>query len=757
MLQINRMNRTFSFVILFVIFASAIAGQTVRTPQVPLPIAVRILRAEDERRYDRDLKDLLRSTNSAIRARAALAAGRIGSEEALPDLIELLTSDTENDVRAVAAFAIGEIESVKGADAILKLVSVAFPADRRKGEEVIARAVEAAGKIAAANPKDPLAADLGRAIVGVLDSASARGDEMDRTTVLLALTAALRARPDNADLVIARFLSSSDARIRADAANALTRLRSKNANETLRQVLAGDPDAVARSNAARALGAAEDKDALDLLVKAAVSDPDPRVRVSAIRSVAALKVASSAHALIERAGYLLIPKHGDPAPLRPGQKAGRLSPVEVPLPKSELLEIAVAVGRLLPGTDDPKALAFLRQLRRVDRFSSAETEIAFARVAPKLYIKEEIDADTLYVLPYAASAYAQGLGEIATLKSEELNARAGERLTSFITGMARHVAPRDQKKMIMAMPDMMRATAALKPDNLDELLRGEMTNEDVFIRAAAAELLAERPNSKDNFAAIERALTLSMLKDKHDNDAILAMMDALAKLDKPAAVGSLLTALSSPDHLVRRRAFQLLDDPELAKTSPGLPSMLKAARDQGKDRVRAFSPSAATRLGQVLSSDVDYRRALSRRNGSVRAVVKTEKGSFTIVLDPEEAPLTVDNWIRLARMGYFDGLIVHRVVPNFVMQDGDPRGDGNGGPGWSIRCEVNMLPYDRGAVGMALSGKDTGGSQWFVTHSPQPHLDGGYTVFGKVNEKDMRVVDAIVRGDRIISVRIIGR
>jgi cyclophilin family peptidyl-prolyl cis-trans isomerase len=158
-----------------------------------------------------------------------------------------------------------------------------------------------------------------------------------------------------------------------------------------------------------------------------------------------------------------------------------------------------------------------------------------------------------------------------------------------------------------------------------------------------------------------------------------------------------------------------------------------------------------------LNTDADYRRAVTRKNGSVKAVLTTEKGTFTSVFNPEEAPLTVDNFIKLARSGYFNGLEVHRVVPNFVMQDGDPRGDGNGGPGWSIRCEINMLPYDRGAVGMALSGKDTGGSQWFVTHSPQPHLDGGYTVFGHVNETDMKVVDTIVRGDKILNVRIIGR
>jgi cyclophilin family peptidyl-prolyl cis-trans isomerase len=107
--------------------------------------------------------------------------------------------------------------------------------------------------------------------------------------------------------------------------------------------------------------------------------------------------------------------------------------------------------------------------------------------------------------------------------------------------------------------------------------------------------------------------------------------------------------------------------------------------------------------------------------------------------------------VQLAQRRYFNGIIFHRVVPNFVVQGGDPRGDGNGGPGYQIRCEINEVPYQRGAVGMALSGKDTGGSQWFVTHAPQPHLDGGYTVFGNV-VAGMEVVDAIVRGDTIRSI-----
>ena len=120
---------------------------------------------------------------------------------------------------------------------------------------------------------------------------------------------------------------------------------------------------------------------------------------------------------------------------------------------------------------------------------------------------------------------------------------------------------------------------------------------------------------------------------------------------------------------------------------------------------------------------------------------------------PARATWATANFVQLAQRDYYRSVTIHRVVPNFVIQDGDPRGDGNGGPGYQIRCEINQVLYDRAAVGMALSGKDTGGSQWFVTHSPQPHLDGGYTVFGRVIT-GMDVVDKIVRGDVIQSITI---
>ena len=109
--------------------------------------------------------------------------------------------------------------------------------------------------------------------------------------------------------------------------------------------------------------------------------------------------------------------------------------------------------------------------------------------------------------------------------------------------------------------------------------------------------------------------------------------------------------------------------------------------------------------------------------------------------------------MSLAKRRFFDGTTIHRVVPDFVVQAGDPRGDGTGGPGYALRDELNALPYVRGRIGMALSGPDTGGSQWFVTLSRQPHLDGAYTVFGEVTA-GMDVVERIEQNDRLLSVRV---
>jgi cyclophilin family peptidyl-prolyl cis-trans isomerase len=137
----------------------------------------------------------------------------------------------------------------------------------------------------------------------------------------------------------------------------------------------------------------------------------------------------------------------------------------------------------------------------------------------------------------------------------------------------------------------------------------------------------------------------------------------------------------------------------------------------------------------------------------ISATIQTAKGDIIIALWPDIAPATVSNFVYLSQKGYYKNLTFHRVVSDFVIQGGDPRGDGWGGPGYSIPCEYNEKPFIRGSIGMATSGKDTGGSQFFICHSEQPHLNGRYTNFGIVT-KSLEIVDKIVKDDKIINIVI---
>jgi peptidyl-prolyl cis-trans isomerase B (cyclophilin B) len=137
-----------------------------------------------------------------------------------------------------------------------------------------------------------------------------------------------------------------------------------------------------------------------------------------------------------------------------------------------------------------------------------------------------------------------------------------------------------------------------------------------------------------------------------------------------------------------------------------------------------------------------------------KAIIETDKGNIELVLFDKEAPNTVKNFEKLANSGFYNGQKFHRVIPNFMIQGGDPRGDGTGGPGYTIKCEINPHKHGTGALSMAHAGKDTGGSQFFITHSPQPHLDGKHTVFGQV-EKGQDVVNKIKQGDKMKSVKVI--
>lgn len=135
-----------------------------------------------------------------------------------------------------------------------------------------------------------------------------------------------------------------------------------------------------------------------------------------------------------------------------------------------------------------------------------------------------------------------------------------------------------------------------------------------------------------------------------------------------------------------------------------------------------------------------------------KAIIKTDRGDIHINFFDEDAPATVANFVKLAESGFYNGLKFHRVIPNFVVQGGCPKGDGTGGPGYSIQCEINPNKHLAGSLSMAHRGKNTGGSQFFICHSSQPHLDGVHTVFGRT--ADVAVVNAIRAGDRMNEVVI---
>jgi len=141
-----------------------------------------------------------------------------------------------------------------------------------------------------------------------------------------------------------------------------------------------------------------------------------------------------------------------------------------------------------------------------------------------------------------------------------------------------------------------------------------------------------------------------------------------------------------------------------------------------------------------------------------KAIIKTEKGDMTVEFYDKDAPNTVDNFLKLAKEGFYNGVTFHRVIPDFVIQGGDPTGTGAGGPGYKIKCELTgeNQYHDRGVLSMAHAGRDTGGSQFFICHSRNntAHLDRNHTCFGKVIE-NVDVVDDIRQGDKILSVEVI--
>ena len=277
------------------------------------------------------------------------------------------------------------------------------------------------------------------------------------------------------------------------------------------------------------------------------------------------------------------------------------------------------------------------------------------------------------------------------------------------------------------MPAVLTALARHRAPDIAETLFTRLQSADVVVRKTVATLIGElQPagGAERLAAAFEAASTDPLYL------ARAAMIDALVAYGGPIAGETLQRALEDPDWAVRVRAARHVAEisPPIAPVPPHRPAPVRRSVDYTSPHL--VSPAV-----------------------SPHVYLELDDGTIEIELNVIDAPLTADNFVTLARQGFYDGLTFHRVVPNYVIQGGDPRGDSQGGPGYTVRDELNETPYLRGTVGMALDWEDTGGSQFFITHSPQPHLDGRYTVFGRV-VAGMDVVDRIEVGDEIRRVLV---
>jgi cyclophilin family peptidyl-prolyl cis-trans isomerase/HEAT repeat protein len=282
------------------------------------------------------------------------------------------------------------------------------------------------------------------------------------------------------------------------------------------------------------------------------------------------------------------------------------------------------------------------------------------------------------------------------------------------------------------------AYAALVPtpsmtleDSVHAILVSGLSDPDFYVRATVIGALADRPSTADLDAVL--ASYARAAKDSA-NDARLAAVQYVGALWRKDS------ASLSGEWRARLDRIPVPRDPLERTAGKSVAPWAKWGRVAATARPQAwYRTLVRTTVLPVLSGK------------KISATIHTERGALRLEMHGADAPITVSNFLTLARSGYYRNTRFHRVVPNFVAQDGDPRDDGNGGPGYAIRDEMNRQRYERGAVGMALAGPDTGGSQYFLTHSPQPHLDGHYTIFARL-VSGYDVLDRIVQGDRILRV-----
>lgn len=318
---------------------------------------------------------------------------------------------------------------------------------------------------------------------------------------------------------------------------------------------------------------------------------------------------------------------------------------------------------------------------------------------------------------------------LANIHEASVRAIKNEDVAEEIMDACKHSTnPYEKAALITALQTYLPAFGFIR----EEFIRADTP----VVRSAAASALAKMNYEKD-----------FSIENKREFVAVVRL--AVSNGD-PASIGTLAGTLAdeSLDYKKVVTEYSFLTE---ARSKLSLPRDIEAVAPLEK-AIAYFNGTQAKEPQKVYNHPIDWDLVRTIPSDQI-VLIRTSRGRIKIRLLVEEAPGSVANFVKLARAGYFNGKPFHRVVPNFVVQGGCRRGDGSGSEDYSIRSEFSRRRYTTGSVGMASSGKDTEGTQWFITHSPTPHLDGRYTIFGEVLE-GMDVVNLLEVGDRILSVKI---
>ena len=707
------------------------AGTSARTDAAPPPPAPirweRLLQLEDARDVQ-GLVDLAGSSNGAERARVALALGRTQAPEAAAALRKLLV-DEESRVRDAAAFAIG------------LLAETATPDEERALLGRLAAEGQVASRVALT---DALGRVGGDAALPALAALLQDPEESVRAQAAIALASfAQRGKSSVGDerlaALIDRLAPTERPAVRAAAGFALGRLgrlEGDRATQAVRalQAALGDADPDVRMFAARALQA-NPPGSVEALSQR-IDDPDWRVRVNVVRALGKCDGVAGAQAVRTALTHAFERAKG----------VGLAGPDVHPLVAS--LEVAAdridnPALRATVGVVHGGALGLTGPATARDWVHCAAA-FALDRAGnwPRFVTDcgtPSFDASQRQALEARLIGAAHGddvarAGRLARLFGSEhaaVRAAAIEAAAQIDAPPARALVRRGLDDADPAVVASAADAVGAHPDRFTRAVPAAALEPPPAADGGAPPAIDERPPPpREPDPAIVGALEAQVdrLRDGEESETLLEVIGALGALHAGPA-SRLVPLLRHPVLAVRRKAedaYRATAEERPPRPGPPLPPR------------RPLDAAAAARLAT---------------GGPVRAVVHTTRGDIELRLLAAEAPGTVLNFVTLARQGFYRGKTFHRVVSNFVIQGGDPRGDGYGGPGHSIRCELGPTPYRRGSVGMALAGPDTGGSQFFVMHSRHPHLDARYTLFGEV-VRGQEVVDVIAPGDAINDVEL---